>query len=151
SAEYVDRLERCGAVLSMSRPGRPWENGRCESFIRTLKHEQLNGQAYQTLEELQTHIEEFIEQVYTPVRLHSALAYQSPMAFEARNGNVNFDDLLVTVRGKHGRPIRCSSQNQSIEHVDRKSGGLISFDTHQALRVSIVFRMSLTAFHLRPS
>ncbi len=36
SLEYVERLERCGAVLSMSRPGRPWENGKCESFIKTL-------------------------------------------------------------------------------------------------------------------
>src|SRR5215467_13620553 len=36
---YVDRLESCGAVLSMSRPGSPWENGKCESFIKTLKYE----------------------------------------------------------------------------------------------------------------
>jgi putative transposase len=82
SAEYVDRLERCGAVLSMSRPGRPWENGRCESFIKTLKQEQLNGRSYRTLEDLVGHVEEFIEQVYNPVRLHSALAYQSPVVFE---------------------------------------------------------------------
>ena len=82
SAEYVDRLEKCGVVLSMSRPGRPWENGRCESFIKTLKHEQLDGRTYRTLEELQTHIAEFIERVYNPERLHSALAYQSPVAFE---------------------------------------------------------------------
>lgn len=82
SAEYVDRLERCGAVLSMSRPGRPWENGRCESFIKTLKQEQLDARTYGTLEELRNHVEEFIEQIYNPVRLHSALAYQSPVAFE---------------------------------------------------------------------
>jgi len=82
SAEYVDRLEKYGIVLSMSRPGRPWENGRCESFIKTLKHEQLDGRTYRTLEELQTHIAEFIERVYNPERLHSALAYQSPVTFE---------------------------------------------------------------------
>jgi hypothetical protein len=81
-AEYVDRLEKCGAVLSMSRPGRPWENGRCESFIKTLKQEQLDGRSYHTLEELRQHIEEFIERVYNAVRLHSALAYQSPIGFE---------------------------------------------------------------------
>jgi putative transposase len=46
SAEYVDRLESCGAVLSMSRPGRPWENGRCESFIKTLKQEELDARPY---------------------------------------------------------------------------------------------------------
>jgi len=82
SAEYVDHLEKHGVVLSMSRPGRPWENGRCESFIKTLKQEQLDGRTYRTLEELRTNIAEFIEHVYNRERLHSALAYQSPVAFE---------------------------------------------------------------------
>lgn len=82
SVEYVDRLERCGAVLSMSRAGRPGENGKCESFIKTLKREQLDGRSHRTMEELVGHVEKFIEQVYNPVRLHSALAYQSPVAFE---------------------------------------------------------------------
>jgi transposase InsO family protein len=81
-SDYVDRLEACGAVLSMSRAGRPWENGRCESFIKTLKHEQLDARQYRTPEELREHIEEFIEQIYNPVRLHSALGYLSPMEFE---------------------------------------------------------------------
>jgi hypothetical protein len=82
SAEYIDRLEACGAVLSMSRPGRPWENGRCESFIKTLKQEQVEARQYHSLAELREHLEEFIERVYNPVRLHSALAYQSPIEFE---------------------------------------------------------------------
>lgn len=82
SLEYVDRLEGCGAVLSMSRPGRPWENGRCESFIKTLKQEQLDARTYHTLEEVKQHVEEFIEQIYNPMRLHSALAYRSPIEFE---------------------------------------------------------------------
>lgn len=82
SAEYVDQLESCGAVLSMSRPGRPWENGRCESFIKTLKQEELDARPYRTREELTQHLEEFIEQVYNRVRLHSALDYQSPLEFE---------------------------------------------------------------------
>jgi len=79
---YVDRLESCGAVLSMSRPGRPWENGRCESFIKTLKHEELDARQYHTLEELRDHVTEFIEQIYNLKRLHSALAYRSPIEFE---------------------------------------------------------------------
>ena len=81
---YVDRLETCGAVLSMSRPGCPWENGRCESFIRTLKHEELDARPYRTLEELREHVTEFIEQIYNLKRLHSALGYQSPVEFEER-------------------------------------------------------------------
>lgn len=84
SAEYVACLERCGAVLSMSRPGRPWENGKCESFLKTLKHEELDARPYSALEELTQHLEEFIQQIYNSVRLHSALAYQSPVEFEGQ-------------------------------------------------------------------
>jgi len=86
-SDYVDRLEACGAVLSMSRAGRPWENGRCESFIKTLNHEQLDARQYRTLEELREHIEEFIEQIYNPVRLHSALGYLSPVEFERQRAS----------------------------------------------------------------
>ena len=84
SAEYVELLESRGAVLSMSHAGCPWENGRCESFIKTLKHEEIDARPYRTMEELAAHVEEFIEQVYNPVRLHSALAYLSPVEFEQR-------------------------------------------------------------------
>ncbi len=86
SAEYVGVLEKYGAVLSMSRPGRPWENGKCESFLKTLKHEELEARMYSTLEELAQHVQEFIEQIYNLVRLHSALAYQSPVEFERQQG-----------------------------------------------------------------
>lgn len=82
SDQYVKRLEDCGAHLSMSRPARPWENGKCESFIRTLKREEIDARRYTSLEELRQHLEEFIEQVYNRVRLHSALGYQSPKEFE---------------------------------------------------------------------
>lgn len=82
SNDYVKRLESIGAVLSMSRPGRPWENGQCESFLKTLKQEELDARPYHTMEELGQHIEEFIEQVYNRVRLHSALGYRSPAEFE---------------------------------------------------------------------
>ena len=82
SHEYVQRLESLGAVLSMSRPGHPWENGLCESFIKTLKWEEIDARPYHTMEELEQHLEEFIEQVYNRVRLHSALGYRSPAEFE---------------------------------------------------------------------
>ena len=84
SMEYVDLLEAKGAVLSMSHAGCPWENGRCESFIKTLKHEEIDARPYRTIEELAAHVEEFIEQIYNPIRLHSALAYLSPVQFEQR-------------------------------------------------------------------
>jgi putative transposase len=82
--EYVDLLEASGAVLSMSHAGCPWENGRCESFIKTLKYEEIDARPYRTVEELAAHVEEFIERTYNPVRLHSALAYLSPVEFEQR-------------------------------------------------------------------
>ena len=84
SNDYVKRLESIGAVLSMSRAGRPWENGQCESFMKTLKQEEIDARPYSTLEELEQHLEEFIEQNYNQVRLHSALGYLSPAEFEAR-------------------------------------------------------------------
>jgi transposase InsO family protein len=79
---YVKELEGAGMVMSMSRPARPWENAYCESFMNTLKSEQINCVSYQTLEELQEQIEEFIEQFYNRERLHSALRYQTPEEFE---------------------------------------------------------------------
>ena len=82
SNEYVQRLEACGAHLSMSRPARPWENGKCESFIKTLKREEIDARRYASFTELRQHVEEFIEQIYNKVRLHSALGYQSPEEFE---------------------------------------------------------------------
>lgn len=93
SLEYVYLLERAGAVLSMSRAGCPWENGCCESFIKTLKHEEIDARPYRTLDELAAHVEEFIEQVYNPIRLHSALDYRSPVEFEQQH-----------VAGKEGTP-----------------------------------------------
>lgn len=86
SNDYVERLESIGAVLSMSRPGRPWENGQCESFLKTLKKEEIDARPYHTMEELEQHVAEFIEEIYNRVRLHSALGYLSPAEFESRPG-----------------------------------------------------------------
>ena len=82
SNEYVTRLEACGAHLSMSRPASPWENGTCESFIKTLKREEIDARRYASFTQLRDHLEEFIEQIYNKVRLHSALGYHSPEEFE---------------------------------------------------------------------
>ncbi len=84
SGRYVGRLEGIGAVLSMSRAGHPWENGKCESFMATLKREEIDARPYANLEELERHIEEFIDHTYNRTRLHSALSYLSPEEYEAR-------------------------------------------------------------------
>lgn len=68
----------------MSHADCPWENGRRESFIKTLKHVEIDAWPYHTIEESTAHVEEFIERIYNPVRLHSALAYLSPVELEQR-------------------------------------------------------------------
>ena len=83
--KYVNRLEEAGIVVSMSRPARPWENAYCESFMNTLKSEEIHCRAYSTLEELNRNIEDFIERYYNCERLHSALAYWPPEAFEQQH------------------------------------------------------------------
>lgn len=82
SSDYVSLLEKHQIVMSMSGPGRPWENAFCESFMQTLKNEEINGTVYITLEHLESRIQEFIERFYNPLRLHSALRYCSPEEFE---------------------------------------------------------------------
>ena len=79
--EYVAVLEKFGIVASMSRPANPYDNASCESFMKTLKREEIYANRYENLEQLRTNIEEFIEQYYNRQRLHSALGYRSPEEF----------------------------------------------------------------------
>jgi transposase InsO family protein len=81
--DYIARLERVGIQPSMSRPGCPWDNAMAESFMCTLKREEVNGQAYRDRAEAAASIGAFIEEVYNRQRLHSALTYLAPEAFEA--------------------------------------------------------------------
>ena len=99
SAEYVAILKKHGMVPSMSRPANPYDNASCESFIKTLKREEIYANAYENLEHLQSNLEEFIERYYNQKRLHSALGYCSPDEFEeqARQGSKS-TTLGATVR-----------------------------------------------------
>jgi putative transposase len=82
SGEYVGILKKHGMVPSMSRPANPYDNASCESFIKTLKREEIYTNDYENLEHLRSNIEEFIERYYNHKRLHSALGYRSPEEFE---------------------------------------------------------------------
>jgi putative transposase len=84
SEEYVQVLEAHHMLPSMSRPANPYDNASCESFMKTLKWEEIYANTYVDLEHLRTNIEAFIEQYYNRCRLHSALGYQSPEEFERR-------------------------------------------------------------------
>ena len=90
--EYVAVLEKFGVVASMSRPANPYDNASCESFMKTLKREEIYANRYDNLEHLRTNIKEFIEQYYNRQRLHSALGYRSPEEFERESGGTNSSD-----------------------------------------------------------
>ena len=66
----------------MSRPGNPYDNAFCESFIGKLKHEQWDGRRYQNLAEVRADLKRMLEEGYNCQRLHSALGYLSPAEFE---------------------------------------------------------------------
>jgi putative transposase len=81
--EYTSILEAHGIEPSMSRVGNPYDNAKAESFMKTLKHEEVDGRDYRDLSQARDEIGAFIENVYNRRRLHSALAYRSPAKFEA--------------------------------------------------------------------
>jgi transposase InsO family protein len=82
SADYVKLLQEHHMIPSMSRPANPYDNASCESFMKTLKREEIYANEYRTLEHLATNIEQFIEEYYNRCRLHSALGYRPPEEFE---------------------------------------------------------------------
>lgn len=82
-ADYIERLDTRRIAVSMSRPANPYDNAKAESFMKTLKTEEVNGKDYKNLEDARNRVGEFIENVYNAKRLHSALGYKPPVEFEA--------------------------------------------------------------------
>lgn len=82
STDYTDLLQSNGIEISMSRKGNPWDNAACESFMKTLKYEEVLRNEYRDLAEARASIREFLERVYNQKRLHSALGYLPPAEFE---------------------------------------------------------------------
>jgi transposase InsO family protein len=83
ATDYVAVLQEHNIEISMSRTGNPYDNAKAERFMRTLKYEEIYINDYETLAEVRTSIEHFIETVYNRKRLHSALGYRPPVEFEA--------------------------------------------------------------------
>lgn len=98
SADYTELLKTHGIDISMSRKGNPWDNAACESFIKSLKYEEVLRNEYRDLGEARRGIVQFLEQVYNEKRLHSALGYRPPAEFEQA--------LLVR---KHAGEVECRS------------------------------------------
>lgn len=82
SGDYTSFLQEHHCKISMSHKASPWENAACESWMKTLKYEEVYRQEYLDLAEARTSIQRFIEQVYNEKRLHSALGYRPPAEFE---------------------------------------------------------------------
>jgi putative transposase len=98
SHDYTDLLKAHGCRISMSHKASPWENGGCESWMKTLKYEEVFRQEYRDLAEARACLERFIEKIYNQQRLHSALDYRPPAEFE--------QGLLAQ---EHAKGIECPS------------------------------------------
>ena len=82
SKDYTDLLKAHGIQISMSRKASPWDNAACESFLKSLKYEEVYRNEYRDLLEARRSIARFLQQVYNETRLHSALDYRPPAEFE---------------------------------------------------------------------
>jgi transposase InsO family protein len=82
SLDYTQLLQDQGIRISMSRQANPWDNAACESFLKTLKYEEVYRTEYRDLADARASIGVFLEKVYNQKRLHSALGYLPPVEFE---------------------------------------------------------------------
>lgn len=82
STDYTRTLKEAGIEISMGRTGNPYDNAKAESFMKTLKYEEVYLYEYETMEEAEDRIGYFLEEVYNQKRLHSAIGYLPPAEFE---------------------------------------------------------------------
>jgi transposase InsO family protein len=80
--DFQQEVQANQMVPSMSRPANPYDNAACESFMKTLKQEEIYCTQYTDIDDLSTHLGEFLDHYYNRLRLHSALGYRTPEAFE---------------------------------------------------------------------
>ena len=107
--EYVGLLASNGMTPSMSRPANPYDNASCESFMKTLKQEEIYANDYRDLEHLRESIEEFIERYYNRSRLHSALGYRPPEEYELALEQSSPDAAKMSFF-RHGEVFRSDGQ-----------------------------------------
>lgn len=95
SAEYIAVLQSNHMTPSMSRPANPYDNAACESFMKTLKQEEIYCSQYADFNDLAGHLVEFLDQYYNRERLHSALGYRTPEEFEQEAAKVPLADQMT--------------------------------------------------------
>jgi len=88
SRDYTDLLKQHQIQISMSRKGNPYDNAACESFMKTLKYEEVYRTEYRDLADAYAQIGEFLDRVYNQQRLHSGLGYVPPAEFEQNGGRI---------------------------------------------------------------
>jgi Transposase and inactivated derivatives len=97
----------------MSRPANPYDNAACESFMKTLKREEIYCNKYRDLEELSAHIDEFIDRYYNGQRLHSALGYRTPEEFENENQTRSADATPGAAQMKFFTPPKTRTEKSA--------------------------------------
>jgi putative transposase len=90
SACYRAKAEAANMVLSMSRPGMPYDNAMVESFFSTLKLELMPNKVFVSREAARLAVFDYIEAFYNRRRMHAALGYQSPAQYEERFNRLRY-------------------------------------------------------------
>jgi transposase InsO family protein len=130
--EYIDLLEQHRIIPSMSRPANPYDNASCESFMKTLKREEIYASAYRDLEHLRQNLQEFIERYYNQVRLHSALDYQPPEEFEQSTVGLNNIPAARMSFFRHGEDYRPDVHSSLTGSGPQATPQTIGFDESPA-------------------
>ena len=121
SDEYVLMLKEHQMIPSMSRPANPYDNASCESFMKTLKREEIYANDYVDLDHLRVNIEAFIEQYYNRCRLHSALGYQTPEEFEQQLESTATGASATMSFFRHGEDYRPDGGAATAKDADVKT------------------------------
>jgi putative transposase len=114
SEEYRAVLRDNAMTASMSRPANPYDNAACESFMKTLKQEEIYCRQYRDRQELTTGVKDFLENYYNRQRLHSALDYNTPEEFEQAAIAANGESKAATAK-YFKRPKRKQNQARGAE------------------------------------
>jgi len=128
SGDYVRLLHKHQLIPSMSRPANPYDNASCESFMKTLKREEIYANQYQDLDHLRANIQEFIEQYYNRQRLHSALGYRPPEEFEKAAATTTTSDGASMSFFRHQEIFRNQGSFKTGEPAAANSPAAHRFD-----------------------